>query len=166
MGRHADPRTSRRPALPVLIAAGVVVLLLAGGLVWWLADDACDDPQTVAVTVAPEVGALAENLLRAPIEYDGGCARAQVTAQEPLQTVGRIATTEDSGLPDVWVPDSSLWVARAGEGALESAGSMATSPVVLATSREAVEALGWAETAPGWGQALAGVQPLAVPDLA
>jgi hypothetical protein len=37
---------------------------------------------------------------------------------------------------------------------------------VLGTSREAVEALGWADAAPGWGEALAGEQALAVPDLA
>jgi hypothetical protein len=43
---------------------------------------------------------------------------------------------------------------------------MGSSPVVLATSRQAVERLGWAGAAPGWGQALAGEQGLAVPDLA
>jgi predicted alpha/beta hydrolase len=54
MGRHAETRPSRRPALPVLIAAGVVVALLAGGLVWWLVGSGgdCDDRRTVAVTVA------------------------------------------------------------------------------------------------------------------
>ncbi|WP_254920874.1 VWA domain-containing protein [Blastococcus mobilis] len=152
-----------------LIAAGVVaVLLVVGGLVWWLtAAEACETRRTVGVTVAPELGGLVEELLADPIELDGGvCALADVTAREPLQTVGDLAALEADALPDVWVPDPSLWVARAGDAPLETVGSMATSPVVLATSRDAVESLGWTASAPGWGQALAGQQALAVPDLA
>ncbi|SFE05440.1 substrate-binding domain-containing protein [Blastococcus tunisiensis] len=169
MGRHADPTAPRRNApLPLLIAAGVVVLLVAGGLVWWLTgSETCEVRETVDVTVAPELGPLAEDLLAEPVELDGGlCASAEVTAQQPLQTVGDLAALEGEALPDVWVPDSSLWAARAGSAALEPVGSLASSPVVLATSRDAVEALGWAEEAPGWAAALAGEQALAVPDLA
>ncbi|MGY1802909.1 VWA domain-containing protein [Blastococcus sp. SYSU D00922] len=170
MGRHADPTAPRRTApLPLLIAAGVVVLLVAGGLVWWLtgSDDGCDTPEAVAVTVAPELEPVTEDLLADPIELDGGgCAEAEVTAQEPLQTVGDLSALEADALPDVWLPDSSLWVARAGDAPLEPVGNFASSPVVLGTSREAVDALGWAAAPPGWGQALAGEQALAVPDLA
>jgi Bacterial extracellular solute-binding protein/von Willebrand factor type A domain len=170
MGRHADPTAPRRTApLPLLIAAGVVVLLVAGALVWWLAGpaEACETRETVAVTVAPELGSVTEELLADPIELDGGiCAVAEVTAQEPLQTVGDLSALEADALPDVWLPDSSLWVARAGDAPVEPVGSFASSPVVLGTSRDAVESLGWSAAPPGWGQALAGEQPLAVPDLA
>jgi hypothetical protein len=143
--------------------------LLAGGLVWWLVGTggSCDSPRTVAVTVAPELEGLAQRALAEPIELeDGSCAKGDAVAQQPLQTVGDLGALEADALPDVWVPDSSLWVARAGDAPLEAVGSMATSPVVLATSREAVESLGWSASAPGWGQALAGQQALAVPDLA
>ncbi|MCA0144837.1 substrate-binding domain-containing protein [Blastococcus sp. LR1] len=169
MGRHADPTAARRTlSLPLLVAAGVVVLLVAGGLTWWwTGSDACDTRQTVAVTVAPEIGTLAEELLAEPVELDGGlCAVAEVTAQQPVQTVGDLAALEADALPDVWVPDSSLWTARAGDAPVEPVGSFASSPVVLATSRDAVESLGWNEKAPGWSEALAGEQALAVPDLA
>jgi hypothetical protein len=170
MGRHADRRPSRRlPTLPVLVTAVVAVALVAGGLTWWLAgsDGPCDTRRSVAVTVTPELGKIAEKALADPIELDGGgCAVAAVTAQEPLQTVGDLTALEAGALPDVWVPDSSLWIARAGEASVDAVGSMGTSPVVLATSRQAVEKLGWTDSAPGWGQALAGEQPLAVPDLA
>lgn len=170
MGRHAEPTATRRMApLPLLIAAGVVVLLVVGGVVWWMAgsNEACETRETVDVTVAPELASLADALLADPIELDGGvCAEAEVTAQQPLQTVGDLAALEADALPDVWVPDSSLWAARAGNASLEAVGSVASSPVVLATSREAVDALGWTGAAPGWGQALAGQQDLAVPDLA
>ena len=168
MGRHAETTPSaRRPTFPVLLAA-VVTVLLAGGLVWWLASgEDCETRQTVTVVVAPELESVARELLADPIQLDDGvCAVPEVEAQEPLQTVGNLSVLEADALPDVWVPDSSLWVARAGDAPLEPVGSVATSPVVLGTSREAVEALGWADAAPGWGEALAGEQPLAVPDLA
>jgi hypothetical protein len=67
MGRHADPTAPRRPVPVRLIAAGVAILLVAGGLVWWLAGsaDACETRQSVAVTVAPELGHLTRKLLAA-----------------------------------------------------------------------------------------------------
>jgi hypothetical protein len=89
-----------------------------------------------------------------------------VTAQEPVQTVGDVAALEASALPQVWVPDSSLWTARLGEAPLDATGSMASSPVVLATSAAGVESLGWDDEAPGWDEALAGERTLVLPDLA
>jgi hypothetical protein len=169
MGRHADPTAPRRTAPVVLIAAGIVVLLLAGGLVWRLAASGgeCATRQPVAVTVAPELGDLAGKILADPIPLDDdACAVAQVTAQEPLQTVGDLGALDAADLPAVWVPDSSLWAARAGDAPLQEAGSMGFSPVVLATSRAAADALGWTGSAPSWSQALASGRPLAVPDLA
>ncbi|NEK84316.1 VWA domain-containing protein [Blastococcus saxobsidens] len=167
MGRHADPTAQRRTVPPVLIAAGLVVLLLAGGLTWWLTTRGCGDRVTVDVTVAPELGGLTEELLaEVPTTDDDVCVDAAVTAQEPLQTAGSLGALEAEALPDVWVPDSSLWAARSGYGELQPMGSMATSPVVLATSRAAVEELGWAGEVPTWGQALSTGRPLAVPDLA
>jgi Ca-activated chloride channel homolog len=170
MGRHADPTApTRRPAPVVLIAAGIVAVLLAGGLVWWLAGsgDECETRQSVAVTVAPELEDLTGTLLAQPIVLGNGrCAVADVTAQEPLQTVGDLGALDAEALPAVWVPDSSLWTARAADAPLQAAGSMGSSPVVLATSRAVADQLGWTATPPSWGQALATDRPLAVPDLA
>jgi hypothetical protein len=121
MGRHADPAARRRrPGAPALIAAAVAIALLAGGLTWWLvgSGDGCDDRRTVAVTVAPELGDLTERLLADPLPLDGGgCAVPLVTAQQPLQTVGNLGALAAEAVPDVLVPDSSLWAARAGEAA-------------------------------------------------
>jgi len=173
MGRHADPSATRRrfPAA-ALIAAGVVVVLLAGGLVWWLAaggDDAeaCGTRSTVAVTVAPELVSLTEQLLSEPGALDdAACVTAEVTAQEPLQTAGALSALDAESLPDVWLPDSSLWALRAGETELADEGSLGSSPVVLATSQAAVDAAGWTDAAPTWAEALTTDQDVAVPDLA
>src|SRR6185312_643980 len=174
MGRHADPSASRRfprlsPSIGIAVAA--VLALGAGGAVWATAGDAkpspCASPTAVRVTVAPELGTVARTLLAQPVPTaDGGCARGVVTAQQPLQTVGSLGALAAKDLPQVWVPDSSLWAARAGADALMSAGSMAVSPVVLATGRGVADRLGWTKTPPTWGQSVASNQPLAVPDLA
>ncbi|MGY1733200.1 VWA domain-containing protein [Geodermatophilus sp. SYSU D01045] len=174
MGRHADTNSMRRvqrPAPVALVVALVVVALVAGGVVWWLAgsgsSDGCETTRTVRVTVAPELGDVARDLLADPQDLGGGaCATAEVTAQEPLQTVGDLSALEGSALPQVWVPDSSLWAVRAGDAPLDPSGSMATSPVVLGTSRAAADALGWSGQAPQWSEALSGARPVAVPDLA
>lgn len=174
MGRHADTSAARWPAQltpQVLIALAVAaVVLLAGGITWWAVgagDGGCESPAVVRVAVAPELAPVAEQVLT---DAEGlrpeDCASAEVSAQQPVQTVGDLGALDAGDLPHLWVPDSSLWTARAGDAALETAGSVATSPVVLATSRAAVDELGWADEAPGWGAALAGEQGIAVPDLA
>jgi hypothetical protein len=181
MGRHAAPKnpehppthhsTSARRVDPrVLVAALAVLVVLAGGLVWWLTagSGGCGPTRTVRVTVAPEMGDLARRLLAEPQELsDGSCAAAAVQTQEPLQTVADLGALGPSSLPQVWVPDSSLWLARAPEGApLEPTSSLAASPIVLATSRAAADALGWTGAPPTWPAALAADHPIAVPDLA
>ncbi len=174
MGRHADTSTVRRtqrPAPVALVVALVVLALVAGGLVWWLSAGSggsdCEETRTVRVAVAPELGAVAQELLAEPQDLGGGaCAVAEVTAQEPLQTVGDLSALEGSALPHVWVPDSSLWTVRAGDADLDASGSMATSPVVLGTSSAAADELGWTTQPPDWRAALSGQRPIAVPDLA
>jgi Bacterial extracellular solute-binding protein len=174
MGRHADTSAARRSLQltpQVLIALAVAaVVLLAGGITWWAVGAGsgdCDRSAVVRVAVAPELAPVAEQVLT---DAEGlrpeDCASAQVTAQEPVQTVGDLGALDAGDLPHLWVPDSSLWTTRAEDAALEAVGSVAASPVVLATSRAAVDALGWADGAPGWAAALASEQGIAVPDLA
>ncbi|WP_040337540.1 substrate-binding domain-containing protein [Candidatus Blastococcus massiliensis] len=170
MGRHADPTTPSRPVPYVLIAAGLALVLLAGGLVWWLTggdDEDCATRSTVAVTVTPELAGLAEELLSDPDALGAdGCVTAEVTAQEPLQTAGDLSALDADALPDVWIPDSSLWFPRAGDADLSPGSSMATSPVVLATSTAVVDDQGWSDAPPTWSEALTEDQPVAMPDIA
>jgi Ca-activated chloride channel family protein len=177
MGRHASrPSRSGIAGRPALLG-GLSLLLVAAiglGLVWWRSGDEdgtaasdCSDEQTVRVTVAPEVGPLVQELLSRPESLGGGaCAVAEVTAEEPLQTLASVGSLGADALPQVWVPDSALWAARAGGADVQASGSLASSPLVLATSRAAADQLGWTSTPPTWGQALGTGRPLAVPDLA
>ncbi len=170
MGRHADSTATRRRLPVLLIAAGSAVVLLAGGLVWWLASgdgEACATRSTVAVTVAPELAGLTEDLLSDPAALGAdGCVTAEVTAQEPLQTAGDLSALEAGSLPDVWVPDSSLWFPLAGDADLAPGPSMASSPVVVASSEAMTAAQGWADAPPSWASALTTDQPVAMPDIA
>jgi Ca-activated chloride channel homolog len=174
MGRHVTGLHARPRSPLVVLAPAAVVVLLVAGLVWWLAGSdgdaeagACGSSPTVALTVAPEIGPLVEEVLAEPVELaDGGCAEVAVSTQRPLQTVGDLAALEPDALPDVWVPDSSLWTSRVSGTPLEDAGSLGTSPVVLATSRAAAEELGWTGAPPQWAAALASGRPLVMGDLA
>ncbi|MGR6967139.1 VWA domain-containing protein [Geodermatophilus sp. URMC 61] len=174
MGRHAATSAARRSAPltpPVLIALAVAaVVLVAGGITWWAVgagNGDCPSTAVVRVAVAPELAPVAEQVLgNAEGLRPEDCASAEVTAQQPVQTVGDLAALDAGDLPHLWVPDSSLWAARAGDAALEAVGSVASSPVVLATSRAAVGALGWQDGAPGWAATLSSDQGIAVPDLA
>jgi Ca-activated chloride channel family protein len=172
MVRHRPAHLRRSPLsspVAVLGAGALALLLVAGGAVWWAtADDGgCDTRRTVHLAVAPELEQVASRLLRTPLELTGGeCAVAEVTAQRPLQTVGDLGALDDAVLPQVWVPDSSLWTARVADVPLDTSGSFAVSPVVLATSRSAAAELGWDAKAPSWRAALAGDRPVARPDQA
>ncbi|SNS63994.1 hypothetical protein SAMN06893096_10619 [Geodermatophilus pulveris] len=172
MGRHAATSAGRRPAQltpQVLIALAVAaVVLLAGGLTVWAVDAGggeCESTAVVRVAVAPELAPVAERVLAdAEGLRPADCAAAEVTAQQPVQTVGDLGALDAASLPHVWVPDSSLWTARAEGADLQTVGSVASSPVVLATSAAAVDELDWTDGAPGWAEAMASPQGSILPD--
>jgi von Willebrand factor type A domain-containing protein len=158
MGRHADTTTARRvprPAPVALVVALVVVALVAGGVVWFLVgrgdDGACGTTTAVRVSVAPELEEVAGGLLADPLPTEGdACAAAEVTGEQPAITAGALQELDASGLPDVWVPDSTIWPVRATDVEMSVGDSMATSPLVIATARNVAEELGWLEAPPTW----------------
>ena len=115
MGRHAVRSAARRPQLTpqVLIAAAVAaVVVLAGGITMWVVDAGdgdCETTAVVRVAVAPELAPVAERVLTgAEGLRPEDCASAQVTAQQPVQTVGDLGALDAADQPHLWVPDSSL----------------------------------------------------------
>jgi len=183
MGRHAlsAPRRRRRlwPLLPLLlvVAIGVVAVerwdLAVPGLSSAGASQA-EEPAvecagTVRVTVAPELADPVSTLLADPVPVgEQECVDVDVAGEQPLQTVASLSAVTADRLPQLWVPDSSVWLARAAQApvTLEPLASVASSPVVVATSRSAVEELGWAASPPTWGQAMTSGRSVAVPDIA
>jgi Ca-activated chloride channel family protein len=179
VGKHAadlvDVAVPSRAGLPgrvALSAAAVIVVIGAGVLVApqafaklpWALRTHCAAPQTLEVVVAPELESLVDQILS---PQDAGatgdtCVAVQVNSQEPQETVASSGVLPIDRAPQIWIPDDSVW----GQKALwpsRSAGSLARTPVVIATSAKAVQELGWSTRNPTWAQALR-ARPVAVSD--
>jgi hypothetical protein len=99
----------------------------------------CSTTHDVSVAAAPEIVAVVE----AAVERigDDACATYTVEAQAPAIVSQSLAIGEAA--PDLWIPDSSLWLARVTAQQPEGAAgpqvvakSVATSPVVLALPKD------------------------------
>ncbi|GAB2672940.1 substrate-binding domain-containing protein [Thalassiella azotivora] len=175
MGRHSTARRAR-PKLPWWAAtlAGATVLALVAVLgVPALrggdragAAEGCRPTSAVRLVVSPDIAQVVGELLAEPVPFgEDQCTRAALRTVEPVQAASSLTTLDASALPHLWIPDSSLWLGRAGEVPVEPVGSFATSPVVIGTSREAADELGWVTASPSWAEAARSGRQLAVPDL-
>jgi Ca-activated chloride channel family protein len=118
--------------------------------------ESCSDALILTVEAAPEVAAPIRS---ASAEYqqtdpsvDGTCVTIEVrtrAAHETAQLLGAGQDATAGSLPDVWIPDSTLWLdmARLQEPARalvpEAATTIATSPVVIAMPRSRATKMGW-----------------------
>ncbi|MFD7073919.1 VWA domain-containing protein [Nocardioides sp. NPDC059952] len=126
-----EPRLTRETIGVIAGAAGVLAVcliataLVANGESASSGDRTCLGPQ-MTVAVAPEVATVVGNILE-----DAGCGQFEVEAAKTDKVLQPLAL--DGDLPDVWIPDSSLWLDRI-DPAVEPVtlrASMASSPVVL-----------------------------------
>ncbi|WP_396452212.1 substrate-binding domain-containing protein, partial [Actinomadura sp.] len=155
--RHREP--GRRPPRrlggvllgPLAGAVGLVLLTGLGVYAFTAAGDGCsgDDAVTVGVAVAPDVAPAviraAGRFNDARHEVEGHCARAQVRTTDPDAVATLLSGKGVAGVterPDVWIPDSSLWIklvegsGQAGAaGAYQVLGGIAATPIVLAMPR-------------------------------
>ncbi|WP_328997569.1 substrate-binding and VWA domain-containing protein [Kribbella sp. NBC_00709] len=102
---------------------------------------ACDDPTQVQLATTPEMQSSLETAaksLAAKGGKDGNpCLQFTITAAPSAQVARDVAHGSDNR-PDLWVPDSSLWVAQADDGESVptiAVQSIATSPLVLVGRR-------------------------------
>src|SRR3712207_3996332 len=175
--RASEPTGRRRRAVPVA-AVLLVTALVAGGFAavrsglvertaawmpWASAPAPCEETD-VAVVAAPEAVTVVDQIL-APLEGrplpDGTCLRVEVQSEAPSRSVtgeGTVAT-----VPQVWVPDSSLWVGEMDRWPVRPVGSIGSSPVVLAGIPATMKRLGWNTRKPTWTQALTPKRVLAAP---
>jgi hypothetical protein len=137
----------------------LVLMAAAGG--WLLAGTrraaSCEGNLVLKVHadpgIAPVLQSAADRLRGAKAAVDGVCVDATVVEREPARVAAHVtgaasgeASPED--LPDIWVPDSSLWLdlVRSKEQARPevppAAVSLATSPVVVAMTRSLAGRLG------------------------
>ena len=118
---------------------------------------------TVAAT--PDAATTVDNIV-GPLDRhalpDGSCLSVEVRAEPPTRTVDPGAVMSATA-PQVWVPDSSLWLGQVQGLTMRPVGSLGTSPVVLAASPSTVDRLGWRAHKPTWVQALSPDRRLVAP---
>ncbi|MFI5695644.1 substrate-binding domain-containing protein [Kribbella sp. NPDC051586] len=102
---------------------------------------ACDDPTQIQLATTPEMQSSLETAaksLAAKGGKDGNpCLQFTISAAPSSQIARDVAHGSDNR-PDLWVPDSSLWVAQADDGESVptiAVQSIATSPLVLVGRR-------------------------------
>ncbi len=163
MGRHSDGR--RRRLLVPALATGLVLVL--GAAAWVTvttvrARPSCEQPAKVLVTASPDIAPALSLVVHG---LDLSCGSIEIQTREATQAAERLAISDGSPRPQIWVPDSTLALRRARQlGAAdvpETGASVASSPVVLAVAADVAKGLGWPDHAPTWAEALAapGVVP-------
>lgn len=169
-GRHRPPRRPYRTlALALVLLVGAVGAVYA---VVRLTDKASCTPTgtPLRVAAAPEIAdavrASADALVEAQSRAGGLCLSVDVTAADPADVAAIIAGQRDVTLagvgqpdgdaeaPDVWIPDSSMWLARLANASPTLAAadtvSLARSPVVVAMPEPVATSLGWPSAKLTW----------------
>ncbi|HYN94042.1 MAG TPA: substrate-binding domain-containing protein, partial [Pilimelia sp.] len=150
----------------------VLALVVPGG---WLAVRALGKPScgpltaftvAAAAEIAPAVRAAAEEWAAEGAESGETCVTIDVTGAEPVDIAAAVASRHGVTLtgvgqaagttpvPDVWLPDSSVWLSRlaaTASGFTPSSASVALSPVVLAMPEPVASQFGWPESTLSWG---------------
>jgi hypothetical protein len=178
---RSSPRRTSRVSIPITLIVLLVLGASGGGAAWYAAGHrhASGDagqvscpagPASVAAVVAPDLaGVLLPALAAQPVP----CARVAVTAADSADMARYLAGTGAApagvrGKPDVWIPETSLWLGlarstSAGQALLPQNGSsVADSPTVVAAPKQVASLLG-GQGAFSWEQlvklALAQAQP-------
>ncbi|MFI5960118.1 protein kinase [Cryptosporangium sp. NPDC051539] len=140
---------SRRGLYAGVAVVVTLVLVITGGVITKvLGGSACTSHETVRIAAAPEIAPVLREFARSWTGRSGEvCGEVSVVNADPAEVAKNIAAMRQGAdglgapvrtaeLPDVWIPDSSMWLDR-----LRSAGvdlpiavgrSLASSPVVLA----------------------------------
>jgi Bacterial extracellular solute-binding protein len=108
----------------------------------------CRSP--LSVVAAQDIAAVVQELAEPLVE--GACPRVTVTGQDPAGTLAMLAGGGTA--PDVWIPDSTLWLRLAASGGGETypttGTSVARTPVVVAVPQRVHEGIGGPDVLPAW----------------
>lgn len=179
MSHPSRARLRTRTLLGILVPL-LLVVAGAAAVGGWLTgqdrtpEDPCPVAQAVTVAADPSIAPALSRALRdtgtRPLG-NGVCAEVTVRAEPAAVTAAALADPGSDAAPDLWVPDSSVWLSDAAgtvaatDTVLTSLGSLVSTPLVVATSPEASAGLGWSAAAPTWQQALTTGRELAVGNL-
>jgi Ca-activated chloride channel family protein len=160
-GRSANVRSHRRGRgrTPLWLGLGLVVVLAAGaGTVAWprVFPKPCSGMETATVDAAPDIAPILDQLNTAwaatKPAVGGRCVAVDIQPKDSaLMSVwlGSPWDPANGPAPDVWVPESSIWIQQASTSAVaqqlmpDLQPSLARSPNVIAMPEDEAKALGW-----------------------
>ncbi|WP_406312779.1 substrate-binding and VWA domain-containing protein [Streptosporangium sp. NBC_01639] len=143
--------------VPLAGSVALAVLLGVAAFVIINRDRGCaGDEVSLRVTASPDiqpaVSQIADRFNKAGHDTGGGCATVTVTKGAPATVASGLAAGK-AGAMDVWIPDSTLWVAnlRVKHPELPAPGaSVAQSPIVMAASGSVIPNLRKSFGAASW----------------
>lgn len=161
-GRHHRPRPKRSPLIPIALTAALLVGIPLGIFAVYrvVSQNTCAGQPKLKVAAAPEIADAVRKAATGP------CINVEVTPADPADVAAAIAGKfgvalagvglpgGDAQLPDVWIADSSTWLARLQHAVPDlptsEIHSVASSPVVLAMPEPVASTLGWPATRLTW----------------
>lgn len=166
MGRHDVLRRTRRgydrgSRLTVVLAIVGVSALVATAVFLGIdhfsganAED-CENPTPVTIAAAPEIASVITEVAGgAGKGHPESCYQVEVVARDSANAAEWLAQATETERPDVWVPDSAVWLGRARDlGANyvpQTATSLASTPVVMAMAEGAAIQRGWPQKQLDW----------------
>jgi Bacterial extracellular solute-binding protein/von Willebrand factor type A domain len=173
MGRHSSvKRTRRRGRVPLIALSALLVLALIGWFTYdFVADQlrasSCDTTTVLNVTAAPDIAPVVSATAR-ELSTQDTCYSVRVTDRDSEETAESLVVSDGGELPDVWIPESTIWLQRAqarGAWSVPVTGtSIASSPVVLGLTEDAATQIGWPGKQLTWGEVLGSSLRIGVPD--
>lgn len=173
MGRHSSVKSrGRRARSPLIALSALLVLALVGWFTYdFLADrlraSGCDTTTVLNVTASPDIAPLISSTAE-ELSTKDNCYDVRVADRESEETAESLVVSDGTAPPDVWIPNSTIWLQRAqARGAWDSpvtGTSIASSPVVLALTEDAAAQLGWPAKQPTWADVLNSSLKIGMPD--
>ncbi|MCJ0891798.1 VWA domain-containing protein [Rhodococcus sp. ARC_M5] len=145
-GRHSGSSSGFGRVWTWTVLALTSVVFVVGG---WFGVQAvrasgansCDSLDTVSLAVDTSIAEPVEQILSQADEVARGCVNFEVRPERPTDTATEIAGTDDDR-PDLWIPDSTLWLLKTlrSTGALPELAktSVANTLPILVSSSDAV----------------------------
>jgi Ca-activated chloride channel homolog len=160
-GRSANVRSHRRGRgrTPLWLGLGLVVVLVAGGaVVSWprLFPKPCSGSETATIDAAPDIAPILQQLntgwAKTKPAVGGHCVAVTISQKDSALMAVWLGSPWDPAngpAPDVWVPESSVWIQQASTSSVaqqlmpDLQPSLARSPNVIAMPQSEAKALGW-----------------------
>jgi hypothetical protein len=150
----------------------LLVLALVGWFTYdFLADQlrtsSCDTTTKITVAVSPDIAPVVASTAQ-QLSGQDTCYDVTVSDRESEATAESLVVSDGSQPPDVWIPNSTIWLQRAqARGAWRvpvTGTSIASSPVVMAVTEDAATRLGWPQKPLTWADVLGSDLKLGIPD--